>query len=138
MPTAKIFADVWPLIGSAMDDGRIISPREVLQELSDIDDDVFRWVKQHPGAFVAPSEDVQREAGLIYAQMAARGRRHRADPFVIAEAKLRKLTVVTYEGRTFSGVPTKNWQRTIPGICLHFGVPCCTLGEALRNLGNPS
>jgi hypothetical protein len=131
----SVFASVWTLIGSAMDDGRIISPREVLNELTQVDDDVARWVKQHPAAFVDPTEEVQREAGTIYAQIEARGRQHRADPFVIADAKLRGLTVVTYEGRTFSGVPTRNWQRTIPGICQHFNVPCCTLGEALAKLG---
>ena len=36
---------------------------------------------------------------------------------------MRGFTVVTYEGRSFSGIPTKNWDKTMPGICKHLGVP---------------
>jgi hypothetical protein len=41
---------------------------------------------------------------------------------VIAEAKLRDLTVVTYEGRTFSGAPTRRWDRQMPCICQRHSV----------------
>jgi hypothetical protein len=35
----------------------------------------------------------------------------------------------------FSGIPTRHWDRTMPGICKHLEVPCCTLPEALAMLG---
>jgi len=56
---------------------------------------------------------------------------------LIAEARVRDLTVVTYEGRTFSGAPTseQRWSRSMPGICLRLGVDCVTLPEALGELG---
>ena len=54
---------------------------------------------------------------------------------MIAEAEIRGLTVVTYEGRSFRGVPTKNWSRQMPGICKHLGVKCATLPESLTQLG---
>jgi hypothetical protein len=54
---------------------------------------------------------------------------------VIAEAGVRGFTVVTYEGRSFSGVSTKNWASKMPGICQQFGVECQTLPEALTMLG---
>jgi hypothetical protein len=72
---------------------------------------------------------------VIYTMFPGAGRRDGADPFVIAEAQVRTFTVVTYEGRSFSGVPTKNWARTMPGICKRVGVPCATLPEALTMLG---
>lgn len=58
-----------------------------------------------------------------------------ADPFVIAEAKVRGFTVVTYEGRSFSGIPHRRWDRTMPGICQRLSVSCRTLPEALTALG---
>jgi Domain of unknown function (DUF4411) len=63
------------------------------------------------------------------------GVRDGADPFVIAEARVRSFVVVTYEGRSFSGVPTKNWAKRMPGICQHLGVECRTLPEGLASLG---
>jgi hypothetical protein len=56
-------------------------------------------------------------------------------PSAIAKAKVRGITVVTYEGRSFSGVRTKRWARSMPGICQHEGVACATLPEALAALG---
>lgn len=129
------FPSVWTLIEAALDDGRAISPRAVYTELMDKEDDVCRWARPRAGVFVEPTEEAQRESGAIYATFPNPGLRDAADPWVIAEAKLRRLAVVTYEGRTFRGVPTKNWSRQMPGICLHHGVPCLTLPEALGQLG---
>ena len=132
---ADTFPTVWKLIGEAMGDGRIIAPREVLNELKAKDDDTNKWAKGFPGGFVEPSAEVQREAGSIMALLPNPGVRDGADPFVVAEAKVRGLTVVTYEGRSFSGVATKNWARRMPGICQKLDVPCRTLPEALTMLG---
>jgi hypothetical protein len=131
------FPSVWTLIGSAIADGRIVVPREVLKELERKDDDVFAWVNKHSGVGIDPSAEIQREAGEIFALLHYQPwPRDAADPFVIAEARARSLTVVTYEGRTFfSGVPTKNWAKSMRGICLHLDVPCCTLPQALHRLG---
>jgi hypothetical protein len=84
---------------------------------------------------VEPSAEVQRDSGEILAMLPNPGQRHGADPFVIAEARARGFTVVTYEGRSFTGVPTRNWSRTMPGICQRLSVPCRTLPEALTMLG---
>lgn len=129
------FPSVWGLITEAMGDSRVIPPREVYRELIAKDDEITAWAKERAGYFVDASEDVQRAAGVIYSMFSGAGRRDGADPFVIAEAQIRGFTVVTYEGRTFSGLPTRNWERSMPGICRHFGVPCCTLPEALTMLG---
>lgn len=55
--------------------------------------------------------------------------------WVIAEANFRSLTVVTYQGRSFSGAPTLKANTKTPGICQAVGVGCITLPEALRALG---
>lgn len=128
------FPSVWKLIADAMTDQRVVAPREVFNELTKKDDEVAEWAKQLIGNFVDPGVEVQRLAGQIYGMLPNPGLRDGADPFVIAEAKIRHLSVVTYEGRNFGG-PTRNWAKRMPGICQHFDVPCCTLPEALHELG---
>lgn len=129
------FPSVWSVIEEAIDDHRIILPREVYRELTAKDDDLAAWIEERSAAVILPSQDVQREAGRLMAEFPQRGVRNVADPFVIAEALLRGFTVTTYEGRSFSGVPTVRWGRSMPGICQHFDVKCCTLPVALEMLG---
>lgn len=131
----QTFPSVWELIADEMHSGRIIAPREVFVELTRKDDDVSKWAKQRAAVFVEPTPEVQQEAGRILSLLPNPGVRDGADPFVIAEAKVRGYTVVTYEGRSFSGAPTRNWHRKMPGICQHVSVSCCTLPEALTRLG---
>lgn len=129
------FPSVWELVAREMQSGRIVAPREVFVELTRKDDDVCKWAKDREVVFVEPTPDVQREAGQILSLLPNPGVRDGADPFVIAEAKIRGYTVVTYEGRSFSGALTRNWHRRMPGICQQLSVPCCTLPEALARLG---
>ncbi len=129
------FPGVWNFIEMRMDSGHIISPREVFNEIKEKDDDIFEWARRRVECFVDPIPDVQGMVDGIYSSFRNPTGRNRGDPWVVAEAKARGLTVVTYEGRTFSGVPTKRWDRSMPGICHHHGVPCITLPEALQRLG---
>lgn len=122
------------MVGAALEESRIILPREVFREITKQDDDVKQFIDRYSSLAVDPSPEVQKEAGAIYQTLPKPGVRDVADPFVIAEAKVRGFTVVTYEGRSFSGVPTKNWAKTMPGICKRLKVPCCTMPEAITAL----
>jgi Domain of unknown function (DUF4411) len=130
------FPSVWELVRDAMQDGRIVCPREVYRELVK-EDEVAEWIKKHDlsGLFADPDQQTQRAAGEVYKLFPSPGKRDGADPFVIADAQVRGLTVVTYEGRAHTGVPTKRWHRSMPGICGRVNVPCITLAEALALLG---
>lgn len=129
------FAGVWDLIGAGLDDGRIIAPREVFREIARMDDEVHAWARLRADRFVDPITEVQQAVGDIYCQFPKPGVRDAADPWVIAEAKVRNLTVVTYEGRAFSGEVLPSAPKKMPGICAHFGVPCVTLPTAIGQLG---
>ena len=133
----SVVPTLWAHIETAIDDGRIIIPRQVFRELTAQDDEIAEWIRLRSSAVVEPSEAVQQLAGadLDAALLNQANLRNGADPFILAEAEARGFTVVTYEGRTFRGVPTTKWIRTMPGICQHFGIPCCTLPEALEQLG---
>jgi hypothetical protein len=135
------FPSVWDLIGSALKDGRIVSPRAVFTELCEKDDKVAEWATTRKALFVEPSEEVQRLAGEITAMLQTIGGptagviRDKADPFVIAEAEHRKFTAVTYEGtHTFTGRRSKRWETKMPGLCQQRGVDCRIVPEALALL----
>ena len=133
----ETFGKVWERIGEALADGRVISPREVLRELEKKDDDLFGWSKNFRSAFVPPTDDVQAEAGRLQAAFFPNpGTRDAADPWVIAEAKVKGLTVVTYEGTSINGTPTVKASTKMPGFCAAEGVDCVILGQALGQLGN--
>lgn len=77
----------------------------------------------------------ERRAGIFQQQFPKSAVRNKADPFILAEAEHRQFSVVTYEGTSFRGIPTANWARTMPGVCKHFRIACCTLPEAFEHLG---
>lgn len=129
------FPGVWDFIGEALGDGRIVSPRMVLTELKSKDDDVYAWARHRSALFVDPTAAVQAEIGPIQA-LFTNPVRDRADPFVMAEAKVRGFVVCTYEGtNTFTGRPTKKADEKMPGMCRRLSLGCCIVPEALRILG---
>lgn len=132
---SSMLPSVWTLVGEAIEDGRILVPREVFRELTNFDDDLAAWIAVRERFVVDPSKLVQQRAGAIESQFPKPGIRNGADPFILAEAETRGFTVVTYEGQDFSGVPTKKWAQKMPGVCHRFDIACCTLPEALRRLG---
>lgn len=133
----KTFPSVWQFLEDPLRDKRIMLPRSVYDELHRQDDDVSTWIASFENLKVTPGQAVQELAGEIQQHIPNSHLRHDADPFIIAEAKHRGFTVVTYEGRSFRGVPTAptKWARSMPGICKRFDVPCRTLPEALGQLG---
>lgn len=126
---------VWRLIEDAIDDGRVIVPREVYREVLDQEDEVSKLLKGDERCVAEPSRDVQIRAGQLQSEFPKPGLRDKADPFVMAEAESRKMTVVTYEGITFTGAPARGADTKMPAICKRLGIDCCTLSEALRRLG---
>jgi Domain of unknown function (DUF4411) len=61
------FPTVWQIVETAIDDGRIILPREVFRELTAQHDDIARWIRTRVAMVVEPSQAVQRDAGRIRA-----------------------------------------------------------------------
>lgn len=131
----ETFPSVWRVFDDALQDGRILMPREVLREVGAYDDDLNSWVTARQGRAVEPDEQVQRLAGEIQAEFPESAVRNAADAFIIAEARIRGFAVVTYEGRSFDGARTTRWERKMPGICAHFDIECLTVPQALARLG---
>jgi len=96
----------WTRLEQLGADGLAAIPDAVLLELSDQDDDVYRWVREREERLVCESDErVQEIVARISADYpayrnTAPGGKNFADPFVIATAKHNGCAVVTHERAT--------------------------------------
>ena len=117
-----------------IDVGRIIAPHEVRVELEQKDDEVLEWALARSHMFVPLDEAIQIEVAEILQQyprlLDTRKNRSGADPFVIAVARLRQITVVTQEN------PTGSLDKpNIPDVCKQLGIDCIGLLELAEREG---
>jgi len=108
-----------------MDRRVVFSCEEVYNELKDQQDALFDWAKARRGAFEKPNEEVLEELARImtrFRNFAAQGggSRNRADPFVIAHARVAGAVVVTDEEAVQRQKPTK--PPKIPNVCEEMSV----------------
>lgn len=94
-----VFPGLWKQLDRLFHNGRIVAPDEVLRELHQKDDDVHAWAVAQSGMFVPLDEGIQKAVADTMSRCPAlvkpSERRGKADPFVIALARVRNLTVVT-------------------------------------------
>ena len=132
-----IFKSLWSGLDLLIEDGNLISTREVWKEMERGNPNEFvnQWLYDRKHIFTMPTpEELQFVAQifrvnhfhtLIGEQQRLKGTPV-ADPFVIACAKVRNGTVVTEERK-------KPNSAKIPNVCEHFNdIPCITLEEFMR------
>jgi hypothetical protein len=122
------FLTLWAHIDTLVKDGRLLSVREVLNELELFNDAPFiqEWAGAKKSIFYIPSAEetifvaeifkVQHFKSLISKKNLLTGRPV-ADPFIIAAGKIKKACVVTQEIK-------KEHAAKIPNICEHFHIKC--------------
>ena len=129
-----IFPSLWLHLEEMIRSGELLSPDEVILELGQKDDEIHKWAKANSAMFVPLDEDIQNATQEILSQfprlVGAMKDRNRADPFVIALAKIKEAIVVT--GERSSG--TRDRPR-IPNVCDYFGIIHRTLLQLIRDKG---
>lgn len=114
--------------------GELRCPDEVLRELERSDDGAFEWVDGIEGLALPLSQEVQqatREILTRFPKMVdTRPNRGRADPFVIALARVERAVVVTAET-----APGNENRPSIPFVCRHYGVTFINLLRLIRDQG---
>ena len=111
----------------------------ISRELKEGNDDLADWVKVRPQHFI-PNDDEETQSiftEIVHAVMEGdynSGNRDsflaKADPWIIAKAKVMDATVVSHEAHL-----TPNTKKVkIPNICQQFEVPCINTFELLREL----
>ncbi|MBZ5633724.1 MAG: DUF4411 family protein [Acidobacteriia bacterium] len=129
-----VFPTLWDNLENMIAGGRLVAPDEVLKELSKNDDDLHSWARLQDGLFCPLEADIQIATAEILGAFPklVNNERNRsiADPFVIAVAKVRGLSVVTGEKR--KGNPARP---KIPDVCDAYGIKSLTLLELMKSEG---
>jgi hypothetical protein len=130
-----LIPSIWHHLDELIRAGAVLISMEVFFEVERQADDLHRWCKERKEYFVDLTEEVQDQVTDLlarYPRMVAVGSdRGRADPFVIALAKVHNppLTVVTEEGK---GKPT---NPKIPYVCREEGLEYRNFNGFLRETG---
>jgi hypothetical protein len=128
-----VFPGLWTKLDELITQQQVLCPDEVRVELARQEDELAKWVNARPHMFVPLDDAIQRATSEVLARhpllMKATKNRNGADPFVIATARVKSLTVVTEE---LGGTTTKP---KIPSVCQALGVPCINVLSFLRDQG---
>jgi hypothetical protein len=124
--------DTWQYIKDLAERGCIVACAQVIDELRP--SDIYAlYVKPLEKALRVGDRndaDYLKHVGLITFEhpgmSKARGRKTRADPYIVALAELEGYIVVSDESRTRA-------NRKIPGVCSKRGVRCMSLDEFIAN-----
>ena len=124
------FPKFWQLLEEAITSGQLIVCEAVLDETKKRSEELHRWLRRFDGHIVPFEEAIQAAAKKVLAAFPRLVGEHKmafaADPFVIATAMVRRLTVVTEEGL---GSPRKP---RVPDVCRANGVECINLIRVIR------
>ena len=129
-----LFPRVWEQMDSLAVDSRLLVPAEVLAELERQDDELLAWVKERADSIVIPTtRALMLEVRAIleeFPHLTKTGTgRGKADPFVIALAKLRNMPVVTLEQGGSAQKPR------IPYVCRQRNIHCMATLDVIRAEG---
>ena len=128
-----VFPGLWVKLDALIARQEVLCADEVRVELERQEDDLAKWIKVRPRLFVPLDDAIQRATSEVLLAhpllMKATKNRNGADPFVIATAQVRDLTVVTEEK---GGTDTKP---KIPSVCAALRVPCVNVLSFIRDQG---
>lgn len=127
-----IFGPVWNKLEELAEKNLITAPADVLLELEKQKDDLHEWAKARPELFETPDRQVMEVFTEIVNDhpdfMKINSTKSGADPFVVALAEVKELTVVTYETMAKQSAAPK-----IPNVCAARGLAdTASLVDVLR------
>jgi predicted nucleic acid-binding protein len=125
-----IFQSLWMKFQESLEENVIISHIEVHNELQTKDDELARWLKPMKKYFL---EDGMLEEsklittiGIKYENFINKPKKFYADPWIIAQAKFKNLTIITQESK-------RDDRERIPKIAKEmFNIECLSLFELMR------
>ncbi|MBN1450323.1 MAG: DUF4411 family protein [Anaerolineales bacterium] len=131
------FQSFWRDFNLLVEEGRLLSVREVYQELDGLVDaqHLQDWIRTNKDIFYPPQAEETEFMAQIFAvshfrqlvpQKKTLTSNPFADPFVVASARVRNGCVVTEEKLRPNGAK-------IPNICEHFGIDWTNLEGLMKN-----
>lgn len=131
----KTFPHIWKKLDPMIENRLIVSPLEVYIEITDRTDEISEWVKRDKEKlFVELDEQQITTAKDILSKYKKlhdiKKTKFDADPFVVALARVKNLTVVSNERKT-----TVEAKQNITNVCTAYGVPCMPLLDFFDEIG---
>lgn len=129
-----VFPTIWERMDQAARGGQIFVIDEVVTELKRKDDGIFKWIEDRESMIVSIETDVQSclvEIMTKYPRLVdTKKNRSGCDPWVIALARARGLSVVSAEKASGSLIKPK-----IPDVCKDLAVPYVEVVDFFRKQG---
>jgi hypothetical protein len=134
----KQFPSLWNGFNRLVAEGRIVSVREVLNEVRNHGGPLSAWAMDHQAFFLHPSRAEMEFVGQVFAvshfQSMIREKERLAgkpvaDPFLIAKAHL------IGNGCVVSNEIERPKAAKIPNVCKYFGVACLNLEQFMERNG---
>jgi hypothetical protein len=128
-----LFPAFWEALATRIETGAIVASQVVRDEIEQKDDDLLAWVKRRSNLFVPMDEPQQDRLVEILTRFPTwvdpASSKNQADPFVVALARARSLTVVINESGG-SDVHPK-----IPFVCKHYQIRHLRVLAFMREIG---
>jgi hypothetical protein len=126
-----VFPTIWERLDDAARSGVLYASEEVLRELERKDDEAHLWMKSRSQMVIPFDAQIEAEVIGLMARFPRlvdeKKGRSGGDPFVIAVAKVRGLTVITGENAT-----GKLNSPRIPDVCKEIRIPCIRMLDFFR------
>jgi hypothetical protein len=117
-----------------IEEEHLIASEEVLHEIEAKEDGLHKWAKKRPKLFLPTDNEIQMSVKEILREFPklvdTMKNRSRADPFVIALARVKGSTVVTEEKNV--GTPERP---RIPIVCNYYNIKCMNVLDLIRQQG---
>ena len=131
------FPGLWSQLGKAFKSGEVISSIIVYEEIEKGEDKLVSWVKEYKEYFVKPNKQqllkaeqlVNKYEGFVDPQAT----RESADPYLVALAEEKDLTLVTEENFVYRQLNTRTIK--IPNVCEEEKIRCIKIVQMIRNFG---
>ncbi len=137
-----IYPGVWKNMRGMVQSKRLIAPKEVLNEITQADDLLSEWAKDHSQMFVEPTETqilIVKEILEKYPSLIKLDRKYDADPWVIALAiemnRSKQSTLVEIKRIVVTEEKIRGKKIRIPYVCQEYTVEVIDILDMFRKEG---
>ena len=134
-----IFPSVWKNMESLISKCLLVAPIEVLNEITERDDQLAKWAKEQTSFFRAPTRrqiEILKDVLKAYPSMVREDRKYDADPWVIALAKEMiadpQQTLTSIKRIVVTEEKLREKRVRIPYVCQKFNIDSIDIIEMFR------
>ena len=134
-----VFPSVWKNMESLISKGLLVAPTEVLNEITERDDQLSKWAKRQSNFFRSPTQkQIEILKGILkaYPSMVREDRKYDADPWVIALAMEMIMnpqqTLTPIKRIVVTEEKLRGEKIRIPYVCQKYNIPSIDIIEMFR------